>query len=221
MKQVVIFGTGDFARIASVYLKHDSPYEVAAFTVNERYMTEDEQLVGHDVVPFERITELYPPDQYAMFVAIGFSRVNQARAGVFEQCDQLGYELISYVNSKATYWGELDIGRNTFIFEENVIQPFVKIGDNCVLWSGNHVGHDTMIGNHCFIASHAVISGNVTIGDYCFVGVNATFRDAVTVAPRCVIGAGAVVMRDTEEGDVLATRHTEPFSKKSWELKNF
>jgi acetyltransferase-like isoleucine patch superfamily enzyme len=61
----------------------------------------------------------------------------------------------------------------------------------------------------------------VTIGERCFVGVNATFRDGVEVAPRCVIGAAAVVMRDTDEGDVLATRHTEPISKRSWELKGF
>lgn len=221
MKPVVIFGTGDFARIASVYLTHDSPYKVAAFTVNEEYMSEGEQLLGRDVVPFEHITELFPPSDYAMFVAIGFSKVNQARASVYEKALELGYELISYVNSKATHWGEIEVGQNTFIFEENVIQPFVSIGDNCVVWSGNHIGHDSKIGNHCFIASHAVISGNCTIGDYCFVGVNATFRDAVNVAPRCVIGAGAVVMKDTEEGDVLAIRHTDPFPKKSWELKNF
>jgi sugar O-acyltransferase (sialic acid O-acetyltransferase NeuD family) len=221
LKPVVIFGTGDFARIASVYLSHDSPYKIAAFTVNEEYMSEGEKLLGHDVVPFERIQELYPPDKYAMFVAIGFSKVNQARASVFEKCDEMGYELISYINSKATHWGEIEVGRNTFIFEENVIQPFVSIGDNVVVWSGNHIGHDSKIGNHCFIASHAVISGNCTIGDYCFVGVNATFRDAVTVAPRCVIGAGAIVMKNTKEGDVLATRHTEPFPRKSWELKGF
>ena len=40
-----------------------------------------------------------------MFVAIGFSGVNRARREVYEQCKARGYELISYVNSKATYWG--------------------------------------------------------------------------------------------------------------------
>ena len=49
-----------------------------------------------------------------------------------------------------------------------------------------------------------MISGNCTIGDYCFIGVNATFRDGITIAPRCIIGAGAVIMRDTDEGDVFA-----------------
>ena len=131
----------------------------------------------------------HPPSDYSMFVAIGFSRVNQARAEMYHQCKEAGYDLVSYVNSRATQWGEFTIGDNTFIFEDNVIQPFVRIGSNVVLWSGNHIGHDAQIGDHVFIASHAVVSGNVLIGDYCFVGVNATFRDGVKVAPRCVIGA--------------------------------
>ena len=221
MAKVVIFGTGDFARIASVYLEADSPHEVVAFTVDRERMPEKSELLGREIVPFEDLVQRFPPGEHSMLVAIGFSKVNQARASVYDRCKALGYELISYVNSKADHWMELDIGDNCFIFEENVIQPFVRIGNNCVLWSGNHIGHDTTIGDHCFIASHVVISGNCTIGDYCFIGVNATFRDGVTVADRNVIGAGAVIMRDTEDGDVYAAPPTEPHRRKSWELRNF
>jgi sugar O-acyltransferase (sialic acid O-acetyltransferase NeuD family) len=220
VKPVVIFGVGDFARIAAVYLREDSDYEVAAFTVDEQYILEDE-LLGLPVLPFEALLSAHSPDEYAMFVAIGFSRVNKSRAAVYHRCKELGYELISYVSSAANVLVPVEMGDNCFVFEANVIQPFVRIGSNVIIWSGNHVGHDSVIGDHCFIASHAVISGNVTIGDSCFVGVNATFRDAVNVAPECVIGAGAVVMGDTERGAVLAVRGTEPIAKKSWELKNF
>jgi sugar O-acyltransferase (sialic acid O-acetyltransferase NeuD family) len=220
-KPVVIFGVGDYARVAAHYLTVDSPHDVAAFTVNERYLPEPALLQGRPVVAFESLDERYPPECYAMLVAIGFSRVNRARAEVFEACKARGYELISYINSRVSHWGETSIGENTFIFENNVIQPFVSIGDDVVLWSGNHIGHDSTIGDHVFIASHAVISGNCKIGPYCFVGVNATFRDGVTVAPSCVIGAAAVIMRDTAEGEVYAPRRTPLLPKKSWDLEGF
>jgi sugar O-acyltransferase (sialic acid O-acetyltransferase NeuD family) len=220
MKPVVIFGTGDFARIAAVYLREDSDHEVVAFTVDERYIVETE-LLDLPVVPFENLLKTHPPEAFVMFVAIGFSRVNKARTEVYHRCKELGYELISYISSCAHVLVPVEIGDNCFVFEANVIQPFVRIGNNVILWSGNHIGHDSVIEDHCFIASHAVISGNVTIGHSCFVGVNATFRDAIHVAPECVIGAGAVVMGDTERGAVLAVRGTEPIARKSWELKNF
>jgi len=217
-QSVVIFGTGDFARVAEVYLRLDSDYEVVAFTVDEGHMGATE-LNGRPVVPFGSLAERYPPAECSMFVAIGFSKVNRARGEMYAQCKERGYALISYVNSRATYWGDLEIGDNCFVFEENVIQPNVKIGDDVVLWSGNHIGHDSVIGDHCFIASHVVVSGNVRIGPYSFLGVNSTVRDGVTIAPRCVIGAGALVMRDTEEGAVYSVRGTDPIEKKSWDLE--
>jgi sugar O-acyltransferase (sialic acid O-acetyltransferase NeuD family) len=220
VSEIVLFGLEDFARIARTYLEVDSPHSVVAFTANERYIETDE-LDGVPVVPFESLLESHPPDGVAMFVAIGFSGVNSARRQVYERCKELGYELISYVNSKATYWDELVLGDNCFVFEENVIQPNVRIGNNVILWSGNHIGHDSTIEDHCFIASHAVISGNVTIGESSFVGVNATFRDGITVAPKCVIGAGALIMKDTAEGGVYSVRGTEPIEKKSWDLSGF
>jgi sugar O-acyltransferase (sialic acid O-acetyltransferase NeuD family) len=220
VSDVVIFGLGDFARIARIYLAEDSEHDVVAFTANERYVQSD-RLDGLPVVPFESLPKTHAPDGYSMFVAIGFSGVNQARKEVYERCRELRYELISYVNSRATHWGKLEIGANCFVFEENVIQPNVRIGNNVILWSGNHIGHDSTIEDHVFIASHAVISGNVTIGESSFIGVNAAFRDGITVAPRCVIGAGALIMKDTVEGGVYSVRGTEPLDKKSWELTGF
>lgn len=217
---VVLFGTGDFARIAHVYLRDDSEHDVVAFTVHEQFAQGD-KFAELPLVPFESLHERFPPGDFAMFVAIGFSRVNQARREVYETCKARGYELISYVSSDALRSAETVIGDNCFIFEANVIQPFVRIGNDVILWSGNHIGHDSTIDDHCFVASHAVISGNVTIGESCFVGVNATIRDGVAIAPDCIVGAGALIMKDTKRGAVYAVPGTKPFPKSSWELTNF
>jgi sugar O-acyltransferase (sialic acid O-acetyltransferase NeuD family) len=214
---VVIFGTGDFARIAEVYLREDSDFDVVGFTVDEQYVR-SESLSGLPVIPFEQLGHAHPPSECAMLVAIGFRGVNKARAEVYDRCKREGYELITYVSSRASQSGERNLGDNCFVFEENVIQPNVKLGNDVIVWSGNHIGHDSEIGDHCFIASHAVISGNVSIGPYCFVGVNATVRDGVTIAPECVIGAGALIMRDTERGGVYSVRGTEAAAKRSWDL---
>jgi sugar O-acyltransferase (sialic acid O-acetyltransferase NeuD family) len=218
--EVIVFGTGDFARTAAIYLTADSPYTVAAFTVNERFLAAPE-LNGIPVVPFESIEQSYPPERYSMFVAIGFSRVNRARREVYEDARRRGYQLVSYVSSQAQRVVEPEFGANCFVFEANVIQPNVRIGDDVILWSGNHIGHDVRIGDHCFIASHVVISGNVEIGESCFIGVNATLRDGVKVAADCIIGAGALIMKDTIPGGVYSVRGTEPLEKRSWDLRSF
>jgi sugar O-acyltransferase (sialic acid O-acetyltransferase NeuD family) len=219
--RVVIFGVGDFARVAAQYLYADSPHDVVAFTVHERHLPQHATLCGLPVVAFEELDASHPPETCALFVAVGFSRINRERAEIVAECGARGFRLISYVSSGAAYWRATPIGANTFIFEHTVIQPFVTIGDDVILWSGTHVGHDVTIGDHVFVASHAAISGNCTIGAYSFVGVNATIREGVTIAPRCVIGDGAVVTRDTDEGDIVAVSNTRLFPTRSWELDGF
>ena len=108
-KPVVIFGIGDFARVASVYLTHDSPHEVAAFTVHREYLTSP-SLLGKPVVPFEELDRDYPPDRFDMLVAIGFKGINKVRAALYHECKARGYELIRSICSKAAVWGEVECG---------------------------------------------------------------------------------------------------------------
>lgn len=201
-EKIVIFGLGDFARIASAYLSRSDRYRVIAFSVHNSFITEP-VFMGLPVVPFEEITKIYPPATCKMFVAIGYKNLNKARQNVYEECKGKGYELISYISPDAIVFDPECIGDNCFIFENNVIQPFVKIGNNTIVWSGNHIGHDAVIGDHVFISSHVVVSGHVKIGDRCFVGVNSTFKDGVTIGNDCLIGAGSLILKDASDGSVF------------------
>jgi sugar O-acyltransferase (sialic acid O-acetyltransferase NeuD family) len=222
MKKALIFGTTDFAQVASIYLRDDSEYDVEAFVVNEAYLNASPaSVLDKPVIAFERAVDTHPPSEFSMFFGIGFSKVNANRRSVYEACKAAGYPLPSYVHSTVARWSETRFGEACFIFEENVIQPFVSVGNNCVLWSGNHIGHHSRIGDNVFIASHVVVSGRCTIGDNTFVGVNATFRDGITVGANCVIGAGAILLKDAEDGSVYKSTATEAYERRSDQLRNF
>jgi sugar O-acyltransferase (sialic acid O-acetyltransferase NeuD family) len=208
-RQLVIVGDRPIAEVAFEYFSHDSDYDVAAFTVERAFIGRD-ALFGRPVVAFEDVHELYPPPAYDLFVAVGYGQMNRLRARLFNEARAKGYRLASYVSSRALVWHDTVVGENAFIFESNVIQPFVTIGDDVVLWSGNHIGHHARIGNHVFISSHVVVAGFVAIGDYSFVGVNATFADNVTVGRDVLVGAGAVVLKDAPAGSLFATEATKP-----------
>lgn len=194
-KSLVIFGVGDYAQLALFYFDHDSEYEVTAFTVDAAYVRED-TFCGKPVIPFSEVVKYYSPEQNKMFVALGYSKLNLVRKEKYLAAKSLGYRLASYVSSRANVLNDGRVGENSFVFEDNTIQPFAVIGNNVTLWSGNHIGHHSTIGDHCFVASHAVVSGHVEIGEQCFIGVNATLRDHIKVGERCVIGAGALLLAD-------------------------
>lgn len=218
MDKVVIFGNKQMAEIAHFYFTHDSHYKIEAFTADREFVDTD-TFCKLPVVPFDEVTRHYPPSEYKMFIAVSYVQLNKVRAQKFEEAKQMGYELISYVSSRATGWGDTKIGENCMILEDVTLQPFVRIGDNCTIWSGNHIGHHVLIGDHCFIAPAVAISGGVEIGDYSFVGVNSTLRNHVRIGKNCIIGAGALVLHDVEDDGLLKATGTERSKARASEIK--
>lgn len=218
MADLVIFGTGDIARLAHRYFEQDSPHRVVAFTVDAAYKTSD-HCCGLPLVSFEEVTAHFPPSAHQMFVALSYSRMNRLRADKYFAAKAHGYTLATYVSSRCTWLTDAPPGDNCFILEDNTVQPFTRIGSNVTLWSGNHIGHDSTVDDHTFISSHVVVSGHVRVGSYCFLGVNATLRNGITIAPRTLIGAGAVIMEDTEEGAVYVPQRAKKFHKSSDEIE--
>jgi sugar O-acyltransferase (sialic acid O-acetyltransferase NeuD family) len=208
MKEIVVFGTGDIAELADFYFTHDSSRRVAAFTVDAAFMKEG-TFLGRPLVAFEEVATHYSPERFDLFVAVSYTKLNAVRAAKVAAARDMGYELASYVSSRATVFPDLTHGDNCFILENNVIQPFARIGANVTLWSGNHIGHHSTIEDDVFMASHVVVSGGVKVGNASFVGVNVTLRDHVSVGARCVLGAGALVLEDLPDGSVVAPRGTE------------
>ncbi len=215
-RRIVIVGAGEQAEIACEYFTHDSPHEVAGFAVEAEFL-DAEELFGLPVVPFEEIAERYPPESFSAFVAVSSTKLNRVRMRLYEEVKARGYRCESYVSSHAFVWRDVEIGENSFIFENNVLQYGVTVGDNVILWSGNHVGHQTAIEDHCFVSSHVVISGFCTIGRASFLGVNSCFADKTKVGEDCVVGAGAVVVRDTEPGRVYVGNPAKPLDRSSFE----
>ena len=197
MAQVIIFGVLDTAQLAHWYLEHDSEHEVVGFTVHRKFIEQD-TFEGKPVIPFEEITTVFPPSEYALFAPMTGKGMNRLREKVYLEGKEKGYSFISYISSKATLCGN-KVGENCFILEDNTIQPFTKIGNNVVLWSGNHIGHHGEIHDHVFFTSHVVMSGHCIIESHCFFGVNATIRDYSHIQQGTLLAMGACLVAQKTE----------------------
>ncbi|MFC4817364.1 acetyltransferase [Flavobacterium sp. GCM10023249] len=197
MAKVIIFGIQDFAELAHYYLENDSEHEVVAFCVNQQYMPENTFFKNLPIVAFENIENVYPSSQYHFFAPMSPQKMNRLREQIYSEIKSKGYELISYVSSKATLFDN-PIGDNCFILENNTIQPFTTIGNNVILWSGNHIGHHSVLKDHIMFTSQVVLSGHCVVENYCTLGVNATIRDGVTIAEGTFVAMAASIIKNTE-----------------------
>ena len=207
IKKVVIFGVSDFASQVSFYLKQDSDLDIVAYTVDAEYNKAD-TFLGLPLVDFETVQAAYPPSEYAMFIAIGYHKLNSTRTNKFNEAKAKGYQLISYINSKNSYWNDLTIGENCFIMEGNIFMQSVKIADNVIIAVGNKIGHDSVIEENCFLTSNIMMGGFCTIKRNTFIGLSATIRDKTTVEENNILGAGAIILKNTKKGSFYLTKST-------------
>lgn len=198
-KKLIIVGDSAFAEIAYEYFTHDSEFAVVAFSVEEEYLKRD-SLFGVPVVAFETLGEHFAPEEHYFYAANVYTQGNKLRERLYLEAKAKGFKAASYISSHAFVWRNVELGEHCFIFEDNTIQPFVKIGSNVVLWSGNHIGHHSTVKDHCFISSHVVISGFCSVGERCFMGVNATVGNNISIGDDCLVGAAATIVGDVEDG---------------------
>jgi sugar O-acyltransferase (sialic acid O-acetyltransferase NeuD family) len=208
-KKLVIVGDSAFAQIAYEYFEVDTVYSVVGFSVERDYL-KSRVICGLPVVPFEELESVFDPAIHEVHVATTYTQLNRLRARMVSAAKDKGYKLASYISPRAFVWRNVEIGEHCFIFEDNTIQPFAKIGRNVVLWSGNHIGHHSVIRDNCFISSHVVISGFCDIGENSFLGVNATLANNLTIGKDNWIGPNTAIMKNTETGAFYKTNQPEP-----------
>ena len=201
-KELIIFGTSAYARIVYEYFTHDSDYTVVAFTVHKDYITCNE-FCGLPVVAYEELKETFSPTNHEIHVAVVYGEINRLRARLCEDAKGKGYQLASYISSRCFKWHNVEIGEHCFIFEDNTIQPFVRIGNNVILWSGNHIGHDSIIDDNVFISSHVVVSGFCNIGTNTFIGVNTSIGNNIDIGRECWIGQGALISDNIADSSLV------------------
>jgi sugar O-acyltransferase (sialic acid O-acetyltransferase NeuD family) len=178
-------------------LTYDSDHAVVGFTVDQGYVAEAKN-IDLPVVDYARVECAFPPENHAMIFAVGPHQTNSVRRDRYNVAKRKGYDVGTYVSSRAITWPDLTIGEGVLVFEGTVVQPFVRIGRNTVVRSGVHLSHHVVVGDHCFISPGANLGGGAIIEDECVIGLSATVRDHVIIAQGCFIAAGAVVVAHTE-----------------------
>ncbi len=216
-RPIVIFGTLRSASLARFCLTHDSPFKVAAFTVDTAY-AHAETHEGLPLIPFETLESQFGPEDCRLLIPMGYQGINGVRRARYEDGKRRGYSFASYISSRASTWPDLVVGDNVLIYEHAIIQPFCRIGNNTIIRSGAHVSHHCEVADHAFVAAEVAMGGEGHIGEQAFVGVGAVLRDRIRIAPRSFIGAGAVVVNDTEADGAYVGNPARKLAKTALEV---
>lgn len=220
MKKAIIFGTDQFAEVLYYFLNQPdekNKVEVSAFTVDKKYLNQT-TYCGLPVIEFEQIEKYYPPEEYGIFICLGYTKMNEIRQVKFKEAKEKGYNILSYCHPTASVYAE-SMGEGNIIMENVTIGAFCRIGTGNVFWANAHIAHHTKMGDFNFFTISVAVAGNINIGNNCFFGNNCTIKNGINISDRTLIGAGCYLSKDTEpDGVYVPARSVQLTDKKSMDF---
>jgi sugar O-acyltransferase (sialic acid O-acetyltransferase NeuD family) len=211
MADIVVFGGGGIAEVATAYLERDSPHRIVGYTVDAAFR-HSESFMGKPLVAWETLESVFPPDRVQLLGPLSYRRLNHFRRDRYLEGKARGYSFASYIHPSCTLYAE-HIGENCFILDNNIVQPRARIGNNVIIWSASIVAHHSVVGDHCFLSSQVGLAGRVVVGECAFFGGQAGLGEEVQVGRDCFFGQGVKVVRGPVPDGSVYLGVNSPMSK--------
>lgn len=195
MRDLVIFGTGGFARevhqIVEDINQGKSTWNFLGF-LDGNPKHHNTQVHGYPVLG--DTGWLKGRSEVAVVVGIGGPA---AKRRVVQQIRGEGHSLFGVlVHPLAWVGNRVSLGEGTIVCAGNMITTDIEIRSHVILNLDCTVGHDTMIDDYVTVAPSVNISGSVKIEEGCDLGTNSAVIQSVNIGHWSIVGAGAVVVKD-------------------------
>jgi UDP-perosamine 4-acetyltransferase len=207
MKNIIVFGAGEFGTLIQNVMSYNQDFQIAAF--GDDNMDKSKITTGN--VPLFNQGDLFQfakeNDIQTAIVAIGNNRVRGVKYNLFKDA---GFEMLSIVHPKALIDTKVVFGDNVIIEMGTAIHTHSKIGNNVFLGGDALIGHHNIIGDHVLVGGNASFGGAVVVEDYASVGVGSSIKPGVNIGKGAIVGVGAVVIKDVEPGTTVVGVPAKP-----------
>lgn len=200
-RPLVIVGAGGHARACIDVIERHGGFEIVGLIARVEEVGRsvlDYRIIGGDA----DLPTLAGAGMSAV-VAVGQIRTVEVRRTLFEQLQQIGFELPAIISPLAYVSRHAGIGDGTIVMHHVMVNAEAKVGRNCILNTAAIIEHGSRVGDHCHISTGAILNGGVHVGTGCFVGSGSVIREERSVGDGSVIGMGLSVRHDVPPGTLF------------------
>jgi len=201
MDKIIIYGSGNHARVVAYNIKEQGKYSIAAFVTTDN--TDDTHFDGiplfagyrnFDDEMTEHVSKVFGTNLFA----IGFGAMKY-RKDVYSFLIANGWDAPNIIHPSAVVSPNAKIGGGVLIEAGCLITPNPIIGCNVVINTGSQVNHDNVIEDHVYFASGVITSGSIVVGENTLIDDGVIISMDRKVGKNCIIGAGSVVTKDVPD----------------------
>ena len=207
MKNVIVYGAGEFGSLISNIISYHSNINIVAYGDDNtkkigQFIDETPVFGDEELLKFAKENEVKN--------AISAIGNNKIRAEKFSFLKNKGFQMLSIVHPQALIDTKVTYGDNVIIEMGTAIHTNSSIGNDVFLGGDALIGHHNKIGDHVLIGGNVSLGGAVIVEDYVSIGVGASIKPGVRLGKGSIVGVGAAVVKDVNPGDVVVGVPAKP-----------
>jgi len=197
MTNIIILGTGDFARELYCWIKQSEIHQNIIF----KGFLDDKKDSTPKLFGLEKYYlgcyDTYIPQNKDSFIA-AIAEVND-RELVYRKLKNKNYKFFNYIHESVIIGGEVKFGEGNIVCPNSVFTTNINI-DNCNIFNINcTIGHDVVINSFNTFHSHCDVTGNAKIINNNFFGSGARLLPKSKIGSHNKIAAGSVIYKGIED----------------------
>jgi acetyltransferase-like isoleucine patch superfamily enzyme len=202
-RRLLLYGNGPHTRAIYGYV-HDLP-ALSGFIVDDHVVHQRPAIGDFPVTPLSRAVAEFPPDEYAVLVALGYRDFNDLRRDRTQALRQLGYRTLSYIDPSVRLPRTFSVEENCIVIDHASLNDGVTIQEGTFVSCGAMVGHDSILEPYSWVGPGAALAGGVTIGQASILGLNCSVKQNTRLGHHTLVFPNTFVNADTRPYDVIAS----------------
>jgi sugar O-acyltransferase (sialic acid O-acetyltransferase NeuD family) len=194
MENIVIYGTGGFARevfqLISDINRQGKKYNFLGF-IDDNIEKQDKYIYNYPVLGN---LDWFATNQDVLAI-IGVGNTTSRRK-ISLNLDLISIKSPILIHPSAIVGQNVEFGQGCVICASNVITVDIKFGKHVIMNLDCTVGHDVVIQDFVTVSPGSHISGNVDIGEGVDIGTGSSLIQGVQVGSWSILGAGSVVSKN-------------------------
>lgn len=202
-RKLLLYGNGPHTRVIYGYLHELSI--LSGFIVDDHVVHHQPVIGNFSVTPLSRAVTEFPPDEYAVLVALAFRDFNDLRKDRTNALRQLGYRTASFIDQSVRLPKTYSIAENCIVIDHVALNDGVTIQEGSFVSSGAMLGHDSVLEPYSWVGSGVALAGGVAIGASSILGLNCSVKQNTKLGHHTLVFPNTFVNADTKPYDVIAS----------------
>lgn len=199
MKNLIIFGGGDYAKMIFNDLKKESEYNILGFFDERKKIN---SLSGKSKSKFININQkIKGLKKIYGIICVGdnYKRYEISRL-IKKKIPKINW--IIFKSKSAIISKNIKIGKGTVILPNSVINSGTKIGQHCIINTSCSIDHDNIFDDFTSTGPRVTTAGNVKIKKFSFIGISSTINSKITIQTNTIIGGNSFVSKNCASNSI-------------------